>query len=113
MVEFEINVTELAENDLRDIATYIGSHLHEPNAALNTNEVFEAKIDSLKRMALAYPIVGDDYLASIGYRLMPVKNYHVFYIAYEKEKLVDVDRILYNRRNWNYILLGSPPVDHD
>ena len=112
MAEFEINLTEPAENDLRDIATYIGLHLHEPNAALNTIEAIEEKIDSLGRMALAYPLVRDDYLASIGYRLMPVKNYHVFYIAYEKEKAVDIDRILYGRRNWSYIL-GSPPVDHD
>jgi plasmid stabilization system protein ParE len=110
MVKFEVNLTEPAENDLRDIATYISTTLLEPNAAFNTIEAIETKIDKLETMALAYPLVRDDYLASLGYRLMPVKNYHVFYIVYEKEKSVDVDRILYGRRNWKHIL-GPLPAD--
>jgi len=104
MERYEVYLTEPAENDIRDIAVYITANLHEPKAALNTVEAIEKKINNLETMALAYPLVRDDYLASLGYRLMPVKNYHVFYIAFENEKIVDVDRILYARRDWKSIL---------
>ena len=112
MAEFEVNLTEPAEDDLRGIAVYISSQLKEPNIALKMVETIESKIDKLETMALAYPLVSDDYLASLGYRLMPVKNYHVFYIAFEKEKYVDVDRILYGRRDWANIV-GQPHNDND
>ncbi|MCL2634128.1 MAG: type II toxin-antitoxin system RelE/ParE family toxin [Oscillospiraceae bacterium] len=104
MERFKVFLTEPAENDLKDIALYISVNLHEPSAALNTINAIETKIENLEIMPLAYPLVRDDFLASLGYRLMPVKNYHVFYIAYEKEKTVDIERILYSRRNWKHII---------
>ena len=104
MERYKINITEPAEKDLRDIAIYISSQLQESNTALKMIETIEAKIDNLETMALAYPLVRDDYLAAQGYRFMPVKNYLVFYIVFEKEKAVDIDRILYSRRDWKSII---------
>ena len=50
------------------------------------------------------PLVRDERLASIGYRKLLVKNYVVFFTIDEKAKVVDVERILYARRDWLRIL---------
>ena len=101
---YKVNLTELAENDLRDIAKYISAQLNAPTTALNMIQTIKTAIANLETMAFAYPLVKDDRLATLGYRLLPVKNYIAFYIVNEKEKNVDVDRILYGRRDWQNIL---------
>jgi len=101
---YNVNLTEPAENDLRDIARYISSQLNAPSAALNMMQTLKEAIAKLEMMALSHPFVGDDRLAALGYRLFPVKGYIIFYMVDEKEKSVDVDRILYGRRDWRNIL---------
>ena len=101
---FEVNVTEPAEDDLRDIAIYISSQLNAPVTALNMIQTIKTAIARLETMPLSYPLVRDDRLAALGYRLLPVKNYIVFYVVNEREKTVDVDRVLYGRRDWRSIL---------
>ena len=101
---YEVSMTEPAEDDLRDIAKYISAQLNAPTTALNTIQTIKTAIAKLETMALAYPLVRDDRLAALGYRLLSVKNYIVFYIANEKDKEVDVDRILYGRRDWRNLL---------
>ena len=101
---YNINITEPAENDLRDIARYIAAQLNAPTNALNTVQAIKDAIAGLKTTALVYPLVRDDRLAAMGYRPLIVKNYIAFYIVDEKGKTVDVDRILYKRRDWMNIL---------
>ena len=104
MTEYKVNVTEPAENDLRDIVRYISSQLNAPMTALNMSRTITDAIAKLKTTALAHPLVRDDRLAALGYRPLIVKNHIAFYIVNEKEKYVDVDRILYGRRDWKSIL---------
>ena len=49
-------------------------------------------------------LVQDKYLASLGYRLINVKNYMIFYIIDEDEKYIKIIRFLYNKRNWMSLL---------
>ena len=104
MVEYEVNVTGPAENDLHDIVRYISSQLNAPMTALNMFRTITDAIAKLKTTALMHPLVRDDRLAAMGYRPLTIKNYIAFYIVSEKEKFVDVDRILYARRDWQRIL---------
>ncbi|MCL2076862.1 MAG: type II toxin-antitoxin system RelE/ParE family toxin [Oscillospiraceae bacterium] len=104
MEKFNVDLTEPAENDLRDIANYISTQLNTPISALNVIKAIKTKIETLETMAMVYPLVRDDRLASLGYRSITVKNYTSFYIADEKTKQVDVDRILWARRDWQNIL---------
>lgn len=101
---FRVDLTEPAENDLRDIIRYISSRLDAPITALNMMKTIKEAIATLETMALTHPLVRDERLASMGYRSMPVKNYAIFYVVDEKEKTADVDRILYSRRDWKSIL---------
>jgi len=104
MEVYSVSLAEPAENDLRDIVRYISSQLNEPANALNMMRTIQASISGLETTALAHPLVRDDRLADLGYRLLVIKNYIAFYITNEKKKSVVVDRILYGRRDWKNIL---------
>ena len=104
MVRYRVDISEPAENDLRDIVRYISVSLSEPIAALNTMDSIEEAIQNLRDMPRKYPLVMDDRLAALGYRKQIVKNYIVFFTINEKHRVVDVERIFYMRRDWLHIL---------
>ena len=101
---YDISITEPAENDLKDIGKYISSQLNAPTTALNMIQTNKEAIGKLETTSLAHPLVRDDRLAALGYRMLSVKNYLAFYVVNDKDKTVDVDRILFGRRDWRNIL---------
>jgi len=100
MVKYRVDVSNPAEEDLRDILRYISTQLSAPITALNMVDTIESALTKLENMPESYPLVRDDRLASMGYRRLEVKNYTAFFTINEKEKIVDVERILYARRDW-------------
>jgi plasmid stabilization system protein ParE len=50
------------------------------------------------------PAVRDDRLVSMGYRKLLIKNYVVFFTIDEQSQVVNLERILYARRDWLRIL---------
>jgi plasmid stabilization system protein ParE len=104
MEAYKVYLTKPAENDLSDIVKYVSSQLYAPTTALNMILTIKGTLAKLETMPTAYPLVIDERLANMGYRLLPVKNYLVFYVINEKEGSVNVDRILYGHRNWRYLL---------
>ena len=104
MVNYKIDISLPAENDLRDILRYISTQLLEPITAFEMLEHIEGEINTLSTLPQRQPLVRDQRLAELGYRILPVKNYMVFYSINEEEQVVDIERILYNRRNWQHLL---------
>ncbi len=104
MAKYRVYVSEPAANDLKDIVRYIASQLSAPVPALNMMELLEEAMLGLSEMPQRCPLVADERLSQMGYRKLPVKNYFVFFSIDEKNKVVDVERILYGRRDWLRIL---------
>lgn len=100
MAKYRVDVSEPAENDLKDIVRYIASQLSAPISATRMMELLEEAMLSLSDMPQRCPFVSDDRLCQMGYRKLIVKNYVVFFSIDEKNKVVDVERILYSRRDW-------------
>jgi len=100
MVIYRVDISAPAEEDLRDIVRYISSQLVAPITALKMMETIEHALEGLSNMPDRYPFVRDERLASMGYRRLDIKNYTAFFTISEKEKIVDVERILYARRDW-------------
>lgn len=100
MAKYRIDVSEPAENDLLDIVRYISSQLSAPISALHLMEILEEAMMSLTDMPHRCPIVADDRLSQMGYRKLTVKNYVVFFSIDANNMVVDVERILYCRRDW-------------
>jgi toxin ParE1/3/4 len=104
MAKYRVELSEPAENDLRDIVRYISAQLSAPMTALKMIGIIEEAIMGLTVMPQKCPPVADERLALMGYRKLLVKNYIVFFTIDEKSKMVDVERILYARRDWRHIL---------
>jgi len=104
MAKYKIAVSEPAENDLRDIVRYISSQLSAPMTALKMMDAFEEAIARLANMPKGYPLVSDERLNAMNYRKLIVKNYIIFFTIDDPSKSVNVERILYARRDWLHIL---------
>lgn len=104
MDKYRIDISEPAENDLRDIVRYIAAQLSAPLTALKMMDLIEESIMGLAIMPQKCSPVIDERLALMGYRKLPVKNYVVLFTIDEKAKVVDIERILYARRDWRQIL---------
>ena len=104
MANYRVEVSEPAEKDLRDIIRYIASQLSAPVSAIKMMNIIEDALMSLAHIPQKCPTVSDERLASMGYRKLLVKNYIAFFSIDEKEKVVNVERILYTRRDWLRIL---------
>lgn len=104
MNSYNIFISSPAENDLADIIRYVKSQLLAPIAADNMLKLFNETIQGLAEFPKKYPLVKDDRLASLGYRIIPVKNYIVFFSVDDEKKEVNIERILYARRDWLSIL---------
>jgi toxin ParE1/3/4 len=98
MAKYRVDVSEPAENDLRDIVRYITSQLSAPISALNMMGLLKEALTDLSDMPQRYPLAADERLSQMGYRRLTVKNYVVFFSIDEKKKVVDIERILYGRR---------------
>lgn len=104
MQHYDVTITQTAETDLREIISYISSQLSAPIAADNMLELFVKAIFGLERMPERHPLVEDGRLQSLGYRILPVKSYIVFYVVDPMAHIVTIERILYGRRDWLYLL---------
>jgi len=104
MDEYRVDVSDPAESDLGDIVRYISSALEAPTTALKIIETIDEALAGLGTMPHSYQKVRDERLAAMGYRILVIKNYIAFFTVNEAEKVVDVERILYGRRDWKRII---------
>ena len=104
MTEYKIVIEETAENDLVGILSYISDTLHELGIAMKIYGSIKKEILTLDKMLFRYALVNDEPYRSIGVRRIQVEKYTAFYVVDEKEKTVHIFRILYNRREWQYLL---------
>ena len=104
MTEYKIVIEETAENDLVGILSYISDTLHEPNIAFKIYGSIKKEILTLNKMPFSYVVVNEEPYRSMGVRRIPVENYTAFYVVDEEGQTVHIFRILYSRREWQYLL---------
>jgi toxin ParE1/3/4 len=96
----EIRYLPTAEADLEDIFDYLVRD--NPSAAASMLEKFD---DVISRLA-DNPHLGvaprDDRLRKLGYRMLIIGDYLVFYVA--KSETVQIRRIIHGARNYRFLL---------
>ena len=101
-----VNITDLAEEEILTTVKYISRELKAPIAANNLLDEIEKHEENLSKNPNTYPNVSDEFLASKGLKFVIIKNYLMFYIIDEKNKVVNIVRFMYSRRDWKNILIN-------
>jgi len=107
MDKYNVYLSEPAQEDMDEILNYISTQLSAPITAENMIDTFHKAMSGLEIMPKRQPSVGDAFLASLGYRILPVKNYLVFCSVHEPTtsvREVNIERVLYAGRDWQNLL---------
>lgn len=104
MIYYDVEVTQIAEQDYNRAEDYIKNELYSQKAAAGLAKKLHEAIKDLSFFPTKYPVCNDDYLRLWEIRFVPVNNYLLFYIVREDARTVYVLRFLYSRRNWQNIL---------
>ena len=94
---YEIIYLPIAKQDITDIILYISDQLNAPKAAMDLLDAFDHSISLLSEFPYAHKIYRPLRALEVEYRMLPVKNYAVFYTVWEQEKVVEIHRVIYAR----------------
>jgi len=94
---YEIVYLPIAKQDITDIILYISDQLNTPKAAMDLLDAFDHSISMLSEFPYTHKIYRPLRALAEEYRMLPVKNYAVFYTVREQEKVVEIQRVIYAR----------------
>ena len=97
---YEIRYLRTAEEDLEDIFDYIVRD--NRSVASSTLDQFDHSISQLAKNPKPGVVPKDDRLRNLGYRMLIVGDYLVFYVV--KSKTVQIRRIIHGARNYQFLL---------
>lgn len=106
-MNYQIELTNQAKNDLDEIYGYIAFTLLSPDVAANMYHSIIDCIRSLDSMPLRNALMDDEPWKSRGLRRCFVKNYTIFYLVDETKLIVRIVRIMYSGRDVRYQLSES------
>ena len=104
MNKYKIQFSKDARMDLIDTYSYIKYNLQEPAIAKKLIAKIREEINKLKDNPSIYAVIKDEIIKKKEIRKIIVNNYIVFYKVEENKKLVEIVRIMYQRRNWTKFL---------
>jgi plasmid stabilization system protein ParE len=100
--EYSVVFSDTADSDLMDIVVYLSNF--SPNIARRYYDEIMVRAYSLSSMPQRCPLVQDIALHKKGYRWFFVRNYTIFFVIDEPNKIVDIRAILYSRREYIALL---------
>lgn len=103
-INYSVQFTNVAMNDLDEIYRYISEKLFAEYAATDLLIQIESSIMRLGVFPNSGSRVLDGYLRLKGYRRIIVGSYIIFYIADEQLREVIIMRILYGKRKYEDLL---------
>lgn len=96
---FSVEISDQADNDLRNIYEYIAFELQSPQSAIGQLARLEKSIVGLDQMPERFRKYHNEPWRSRGLRLMSVDNYCVFYIPNKEKSMVTIIRVMYGGRD--------------
>ena len=98
--KYEVVIIPLAQKDLTEIKSYFTNVLKT-----SSNSIFEKFLEQVKILKVhpfTYRVHQDPLLKLVGYRIIPIDNYLVFYVV--RSNVVQIHRVLYAKRNYLQLL---------
>ena len=100
MEKYKVQLSIQAKNDYKSIIRYIRYELLEPIIAEKYAELIRNELNSLEYQPQKFAIIDYDIVKKYNFRKLIIKNYIAFYRINEDEKIVNVERVLYNGTDW-------------
>ena len=100
MKKLKIHYLSIAEKDITNIIDYINKD--NPNAALKLIDKIDSRIKELRNFPEIGKIPSDQRLKKLGYRILIIDNYLVFYVIKNQE--IEIRRILHGKRKYELFL---------
>ena len=98
-MKFEVELTERADKDLRNIFLYISVDLcASEDAERQINRLWDA-ILSFDELPERYRRYEAEPWHSLGMRVLPIDNFFILYIPNLKEKVVRIVTVMYGERD--------------
>jgi len=97
---YDIRYLRTAERDLDDIFEYIKKD--NPTAAMSLLDRFDKSISNLELNPFIGVIPKDERLKRLGYRMLVVDRYLVFYVV--QTQVVQIRRIIHGARRYSFLL---------
>ncbi|MGB4313387.1 MAG: type II toxin-antitoxin system RelE/ParE family toxin [Natronincolaceae bacterium] len=96
---YRLSYLPVANRDITDIVNYIAETLAAPKAALDLLKALHESISRLKDFPYSCRVYQPVKPLEQEYRILTIKNYAVFYTVNEQDKLVEIYRVIYAKRN--------------
>jgi toxin ParE1/3/4 len=110
MLNYDVIITQDAENDLESVGDYIAFELCAPETAVAFIKSIRKELKtSLSRTPKGYRLVTKEPWHSRGVRRMNFKNYAAYYVVVEDEAAVYVQNIIFQKRNLPKMLAEEYP----
>lgn len=97
--EYKVVTLPLAEEDIAECTDYIAYELKNVEAALNMASGFRKTINGLSRFPRRHELDEDKELAKHGIRKIYYKNYKIYFLIEEQERVVYILRIFHMLEN--------------
>ncbi len=98
--KYRVRLLSIAEQDLVELVSYVGAD--NPQAAAKILDRIETRLRTLASHPFAGRLPHDPQLVGLGYRLLVIDNYLVFYKI--KGQVVLLHRILHGARDFLSLL---------
>jgi len=99
MQPFDIKYLPLFEEDLADIVDYIVVSLKNPDAARDLLNTIEQALLDRAKCPLSFEPFDSTKKRPMAYYRIYVRNFTIFYVVFESDRVMEVRRILYSKRN--------------
>lgn len=100
MDKYKVELSIQAKNDYKSIIHYIKYELLELTIAEKYANLIRNELTSLEYQPSKFSIIDHNEIKKYQFRKLVMKNYIAFYRINDKDKIVNVERILYNASNW-------------
>ena len=98
-MEYQVRVAPQALEQIQQIAHYIAHTLGAPETAHRWVDFLFQEISDLSFLPSRYPLTEEEPWRTSGIHKMTVKNFLVYYLVAEEQKLVTVTAVIYGRRD--------------
>ena len=102
--DYKYEFTDSASRDLDEILSYVSYELKNTQAAKDLLDGIRVEIKNICSFPLSAEEVENEFIIVKGVRRVTVGNYNLYYCPNESKKTITILRIIYGKRDLNYIL---------